>query len=271
MAIKIIGLMLTWNNLEFFRYSVHQARSFCDELIVVEGCHSQQYPKHSTDGTCEYIDSIRDLPKLRVMDFVLKGRYDSVQRKMRSDFPKTSKFYEKDNWVFHWDDDCFFMEEELPKVRVTMETTTYDSISYGTRNFIYNFRFNTRGSESLDSYRIIDNMYLTGINKPYYKSRRRFPFYHIDGVTLFHYTYVKKPERFNARMLMSIEKGCTVSVGRYKQWMSVKWEKDEDIFKSKTIIKNIRGDEELNIYSGDHPEAVANHPWRHINDIREIK
>ena len=269
---KIIGLMLTWNNLEFFRHSVHQALNFCDELIVVEGCHSQQYPKHSTDGTCEYIDSIRDLPKLKVIDFALKDKYDIVQRTIRSSFPKTSEFYEEGNWVFHWDDDCFFMEEELPKLRAAMETTTYDSISYGTRNFIYNFRFNTMGSESFDTYRIIDNMYLLGINKAYYKNRKRFTFHHIDGVTLFHYNSVKKPERFNARVVMSIEKGVKESVGNYEKWMSVKWEEDEDIFKSRAIIEDIRHcDKELNIYNGNHPKAVANHPWRHINDIREIK
>ena len=271
MPIKIIGLMLTWNNLEFFRHSVHQALSFCDELIVVEGCHSQQYPKRSMDGTCEYIESIRDLPKLRVMDFALKGRYDIVQRKIRSEFPKTSEFYEKGNWVFHWDDDCFFMEEELPKLRTAMEMTECDSGSYVVRNFIYNFRFNTMGSESFDSYRIIDNMYLLGINSPHYKNGKRFPFHHIDGITLFHYNYVKKPERFKARMVMSIEKGTTVSVGNYERWMSVKWEKDEDIFKSRTIIKNIRPyDKELNIYNGNHPEALANHPWKDINDVREL-
>lgn len=268
---KIIGLMLTWNNLEFFKHSVHQALNFCDELIVVEGCHSQQYPKHSTDGTCEYIESIRGLSKLRVMDFALKGRYDIAQRTIRSDVPKTSKFYEKDNWVFHWDDDCFFMEEELPKLRTAMEMTECDSGSYVVRNFIYNFRFNTMGKASFDTYRIVDNMYLSGINNPHYKDGGRFPFHHIDGVTLFHYTHVKKPERFNARMVMSIEKGTTTSVGRYEQWMSVKWDKDEDIFKSRAIVESIRPGEELNIYRGEHPKAVANHSWRHINDIREIK
>ncbi|GAG26172.1 unnamed protein product, partial [marine sediment metagenome] len=61
------------------------------------------------------------------------------------------------------------------------------------------------------------------------------------------------------------------SVGRYEKWMSVEWDKDEDIFKSATIIYGIgtltKG---LNIYNGEHPKFLANHPWRHIDDVRKI-
>lgn len=267
---KIIGLMVTWNNLEFLKCSLPQALNFCDELILVEGCHSQKYPKRSTDGTCEYIETIKAMPKLRVQDFNHKGNYDFVQRTIRSEFPKISEFYKEGNWVFHWDDDCLFMDEELPMLRTAMETTDCDSVSYVVRNFIYNFRFNSIEMGAVDSYRIVDDMYLTGINNAHYKNGRRFSSCHIDGVTLFHYNYVKKPERFKARMVMSIEKGPT-SVGRYEQWMAVKWDKDDDIFKSRAIVEYVRPGEGLNIYSGEHPKAVDDHPWRHIKDVREVK
>jgi len=267
---KIIGLMLTWNNLEFFKRSVHQALGFCDELIVVEGCHSEQYPKWSTDGTHRYIETIRNLPKLRVIDFEFRGRYDTVQRRIRSEFPKTSEFYKQGNWVFHWDDDCFFMEEELPRLRTIMEMTECDSLSYAIRNFIYNFRFNSIEQGLVVVYRIIDDMYLSGVSNVHYKNGRRFISQEVDGVTLFHYNYVKKPERFKARMAMSVEKGTKASVGRHEKWMAVKWDKDEDIFKIKAVVESIRSGKGLNIYDGEHPKAVADHPWRHIKDVREV-
>jgi len=265
---KIIGLMLTWNNLEFFKCSMRQALGFCDELIVVEGCHSQQYPRRSTDGTCEYIETIRNLPKLKMMSFDFKSRYDVVQRAIRLEAPKASEFYEEGNWIFHWDDDCFFMEKELSILKNAMETTEFDSLSYANRNFIYNFRFNST-DRGVDAYRIVNGLRLSGISNACYGNGKRLTSQYIGDVTLFHYNYVKKPKRMKARWVMSAEKGTKASVERYERWMSVKWDKDEDIFKHKAIIEQIRPGNGLHIYNGEHPEAVADHPWRHIKDVRE--
>ena len=270
---KIIGLMLTWNNLEFFKCSLPQALDFCDELILVEGCHSRQYPQRSDDGTVAFIQSIKTRPKLRIMDFGFGGRYDAVQRRIRSEFPKASKFYKSGNWIMHWDDDMFFMEEDLPKLKTAMKTTDCDSLSYFARDFIYNFRFNSIEKGGVDTYRIIDGMQLSGVSNAHYKngSYRRFTVQCINEITLFHYSYVKKPERMNARFVMSIEKGTRESVGKHNLWMSVKWEKDEDIIKSTATMESIRPDEEFGIYYGEHPQAVADHPWRYIKDVRSVK
>jgi len=67
------------------------------------------------------------------------------------------------------------------------------------------------------------------------------------------------------------DRGTGASVGRYEKWMGVEWDKDEDIFKSEAIIESIRPGDGLHIYKGRHPEAVADHPWRHIKDVREVK
>lgn len=268
---RIIGLMLTWNNLEFLRCALGQALGFCDELILVEGCHSQRYPKHSSDGTCAYIETVKTHPKLRIADFDYKGRYDHTQRYIREECPKMSRYYELGNWVFQWDDDFFFMEEDLPKLRTAIETTKCDSVGYSHRNFIYNFRFNSIGKTSPNIYRIVGGMRLSGISNIHYKNGKGFTYHYIDEMTPFHYSYVKKLERLKARFVMSIEKGTKASIGRYEQWMSVKWDKDEDIFKNRATIENIKPGQVLNVYNGEHPKAVADHPWRYIKDVREIK
>ena len=267
---KIIGLMLTWNNLEFFKRSVHQALSFCDELIVVEGCHSRRFPRRSTDGTCEYIETIKDLPKLKVKDFYFKDKYNFVQRAIRTRVPQTSEFYKEGNWIIHWDDDMFFFNSTLPKLKMAMQKAKRDSFRWLEQQFIYNFRFRTTLWDRANCHRIINGFYLGGISEPFYPNGKRFRGEEVDGIELFHYGYVKKPERFEARMRMSIEKGTKASEGRYDRWMGVKWDKDEDIFKSKSIVEEIRPGDGLHIYKGGHPEAVADHPWRHIKDVREV-
>ena len=76
---KIIALMVTWNNLEFFKCSIKQALAFCDEVILVEYCHSMQYPQRSDDGTVEFIQNLKADPKLTIMDFTRGMRYDYIQ------------------------------------------------------------------------------------------------------------------------------------------------------------------------------------------------
>jgi len=268
---KIIGLMMTWNNIEFFRYSVKQALNFCDELILVEGCHSMKYPKHSTDGTCEYIETIKESPKLVIRDFERGDRYDRVQLRIRQNFPKESALYRPGNWIIHWDDDIFFFDRDLVRLRTAMETMKQDALVIEARLFIYNFKFNWFWP-FIVCYRIVDGLRLTGISTYCYSSGKKFKKKRIEGAELFHYNHVRKPERFKARMVMSVEKGTKTSVGRFEKWMSITWKKEEDIFKYKNDLEFIG--EQLygfNIYIGAHPEILNNHPWRHIDDIRNLE
>lgn len=267
---KVIGLMVTWNNVEFLKCSIKQALSFCDELILVEGCHSMKYPKHSTDGTCEYIKTIKESPKLVIRDFDCGDRYDKIQLQIRQNFPKESALYKPDNWVVHWDDDFFFFNRDLIQFRAAMETTKHDELIVQMRQFIYNFKFNSC-MPLTHCYRIVDGLRLTGVSTPCYSNGKQFRKEKLKDVELFHYNYVKKPERFRARMVMSVEKGTVASTTAYDRFMSVMWDKDEDIFKSRLVIESIRPGEGLNIYNGEHPEAVSNHPWRYIKDVREVE
>lgn len=269
---KIIGLMLTWNNLEFFKRSVHQALGFCDELIVIEGCHSRQYPKHSTDGTCEYIETIKELPKLRVQNFNFSGRYDKVQRAIRLEAPKVSEFYEKGNWIFHWDDDVFFFRHDLQKMRRIMEQTNYDSLSMQVRHFFYNFRFNIKQNDPGWLFRIVEGAALKGISRHYYSNGMQYSTVQLEGnMVAFHYGHVKRSERMKARWVMSVEKGANISKTRFEKWMGVSWDNDEDIYKSKEVMHKLLDGGEFNVYNGAHPEILDNHPWRYIDDVRKVK
>jgi len=258
-SLKIIGLMLTWNNLEFFRCVVEQALEFCDELILVEGCHSMQYPKHSDDGTVAFIQSIKNRPKLKIMDFIRNNRYDYVQKVIRHTYPKQSHYYMLGNWVFHWDDDLFFMSEDLEKLRAMMQHSREDSLDLLERQFFYNFKFNIHKRMSPVCYRITDRLNLSGVSNAHYRSGRHYSVSRPDDITAFHYSHVKKAERMKRRFVLSAEKGTPGTIEeRFGAWNDFKWDKDEDILKSG----------KFSIYDGEHPEVLDNHPWRYIEDVR---
>lgn len=273
--VKIIGSMFTWNNLEFFKCALKQALEFCDEVILSEGCHSHKYPIRSTDGTCEYIETIKNHPKIRFVEFKerTKPRYDMTMLQMRRDYPKLSPLYKPGNWVLCCDDDLFFFRKDFEKMKMAMQLHTGDQLDFPVRQFFYNFRLNLseKPRGGIFAYRIMDDLRLFGTGSPYYWGGGRFSTRTLPNVTAFHYGHVKKPERMKARWVMSVEKGTEASVGRFEQWMSASWSEDEDIFKSTDIIERIRGYRGgLNIYNGEHPEFLADHPWRYVNDVRAI-
>ena len=266
---KIIGLMLTWNNFEFFRCALKQALDFCDEVLLIEGCHSSSYPKYSTDGTCEHIRSIKH-PKLKVFNVGHRfDRYDKNQRVLREEIPKRSQYWKPGNWLFYLDDDLFFSEQDLVKIKNAIQTTRIPSFTFRVRYFFYNFRFNQLQRGGNFGYKILDDFELRGISYPCYRDGRKFDKFHMNDVTGFHYSYVKKPERMKARWAMSVEKGTKSSASLFDKWMGIKWDKDEDIFQQKEKLYEIRPEGELNIYTGEHPSVLDDHPWRNINDVRE--
>jgi len=266
---KIIGLMLTWNNLEFFRCAVKQALEFCDELILVEGANSIKYPKCSNDGTAEFIQTIKAHPKLRIMDFTRGKRYDYLQRDIRREYPKQSRYYKPGNWVFQWDDDLLFMNDDLRKLRKMMQCCKKDSLNFMCRWFSYNFRFNVFTRMGPVCYRITDGLTLRGVLVAYYKDGRSYSVSYPNSIVAFHYSFVKKMDRLRARLALSAEKGTPGAMDKLNLWESIKWNKDKDIFNDDDI-KKMMGKGELNIYEGAHPEALDSHPWRYIDDVRRL-
>lgn len=267
---KVIGLMLTWNNLEFFKRAFMQALEFCDELILVEGCHSLRYPQRSDDGTMVFIRTIRMCSGLRMMDFMRTERYDYIQRRIREQFPKTSRHYQPGNWVFHWDDDLFFMERDLQRLKDMMRNCKEDSLDLICRNFSYNFKINILKRMSPVCYRITEGLRLRGVSNAHYGDGRHYSVSYPDGITAFHYTYVKRAERMKARFMLSAEKRTPGAMDRFDMWKNIRWTKNIDILDNDKL-KKVMAKGELNIYEGSHPEVLDNHPWRYIDDVREVK
>ena len=270
---KILGLMLTYNNFHFLKHSLKQALDFCDELIVIDGSHLEKHPKHSTDGTCEYLQTI-DNPKLKIIeDFDIKGRNDIVQCKLRETYAKQSSYWEPGNWICQWDDDIAFLNEDLSKIKEIMKKTRRDMIRFKERRFIYNFKFNTFSNE-VGTYhfdRITEGCYYKPTWKLHYKNGKRYTKYKfLKNITYFHYQYVKIPERIMIRLECSFEKGYSNVFERFEKFLSVKWENDEDIYNYKDVIEDFVVDHGFNIYNGTHPEIMEDHVWRHIKDCRKM-
>jgi len=284
---KIIGRILTWNNFEFFKYVLKQALDFCDEVVLVEGCHSRNYPRHSTDGTVEYLKSFHH-PKLKILepdwDELTKKhwQYWMIQCALSNLTIKSFDLWNHDGWIMGWPDDQFYFDEDLKKIRNALKITTGDRVWFTGRRFIYNFRFNileqAHKHATMKISRITPGCFYTPIHHLCYKDGRRYNQVNngerISDISMFHYSNVKKVERMEARYRMTEETPNRYRLGAdwFEKWMSVNWINDEDIFKYRDILASILNSEseDINIYRGKHPEILDDHPWRNIDDVRKI-
>lgn len=181
--------------------------------------------------------------------------------------------------VVPWDDDFFFFNKDLIKLKEILKNTECDRIIFKERRFIYNFRFNTFSSKKGDIHmdRITKGGYIEGKLKKmthpryFYKNGIKYnKILYLDDIVCFHYPFVKQPDRLKARWEISVEKGNKDKRYMIDKYMAVKWTNDLDVLKYKRIIEEINVEKSFNIYNGKHPEILDTHPWRYIKDIRKI-
>lgn len=280
---KIVGLLMTYNNINFFKYAVRQMLDFCDEVVLIEGNHFRQYPKRSNDGTCEYIKTLKH-PKLKIIhDFDrTSDRYDIVQRGLRKKYSEGSKYWQPGNWILQWDDDTFFFNDDLPKIRKILESTDKDTVMFRERRFAFNFRFSILTPKNTLSggirwQRITNGCeYKSGVSHLHYKDGSKYinkvdKRLFVPNIVYHHYPYVRTSSRVKFRYEISVNKGVTSNRHTFKIWKRIRWGKDEDILKQEDNFRKVIGGKgKFEIYNGSHPEVLDNHPWRYINDVREV-
>jgi len=269
---NILGVILTWNNLEFFKCALNQSLSFCDEVIVVDGCHIDGYEKHSTDGTIEFINSMRNHPNLVIIDdFNFTGRNDIVQCKIRSEYAKQSKYWKPGNWIIQWDDDIAFFNKDLKRIKDIMNTTDCDTLFFRESRFAFNFKCNILADINelygVKFQKIKDGCYYTPTWKLHNADGSIYnKWLKLSDIMYFHYPYVKTTHRVKFRWEISKEK----YEGDFED-LGLLWDNFDLIQFNENIFRKIIGGKgKINLYQGHHPEIMNSHPWRYVEDMRKI-
>jgi hypothetical protein len=91
----------------------------------------------------------------------------------------------------------------------------------------------------------------------------------MEGVTCHHYTGVKTVERQEYRALLSAEKGTPTAGDNFRTWKSMPLPKEKCIAYSK-MVPQILGGNDFEVYEGEHPEVLKDHPWKNIKDVRGL-
>lgn len=265
---KLSALMSTYNNLEFFKLAYMQARKACDMVFVTVGPHSNSLNMPEDKETAKWLDSVGQ--EYTVVKPDQDMRYDIFQCSVWHKLVNKSVQFGT-NWFRFWDDDMFFYNEDLNKIRYKIENCSgVDCLGFMERRFIWNFRCMTTDTTGF-FYRVTPGMFLSPISKVHYENGRLYRDSRelITDVECHHYTGVKTKERQAYRARLSAEKGTQDAPQNYARWetLAIPHEATEEY---KRIVPVILGGTCFEIYEGKHPEILDAHPWRNIEDVRKV-
>ena len=284
---KIVGVMPVYEETDWVEYAVKGVIDFVDELIITEGYTGALWHfwrNRSSDGTLEILEKLeKRYDKVKVLKSPWhltkeRGKAWSYNRMV-----KASIYNEPGNWIFIVDADEFYTNEQLGKIRATLEKTDKDVISVHARMFIYNFKYFIPVVHAR-LIRITEGMIFKPSQNPYYKngdSYSRWPDRAADILKsdpMFHYSFVKPPIRMNKRLEMEVQGGrrnpCVLT---WFDEVFMKWSEKtaDEIYRKNIEITGNSGilfagpDLQIQSYNGSHPAVLDNHPLRGIDDVRE--
>lgn len=277
---KTAAIICLWNDQYWAPYALKQASDFCDDVFVVEGCHSQQFPERSTDCTrdiavkaseeCGNVHLL-ELPFTRDENDITSQRYDHYQAAVWNWLLQQVKNQTGAEWFRPWDADMIFVDADLEKIIDHMQKTDAFCLRFNERRFIYNFRFCTEDVTG-NFYKVTKGAYFTPISKLHFADGDLYPNYAevMEDVTVHHFTGVRQIDRMKARFDMSSEKGTPGARQNWRDWRDLKWAHDDDfIAQFEPMAERILGGKNLQVYDGPWPECLEGHPWREIEDVRK--
>ncbi len=262
---KIGGIISVYQEADYLPYALEQAREFCDYIIIAEGCHSDNHPTRSTDGTIEFLE--RQPEEVIYAENVEGWRYDFFQMGIWSML--TDRVVEEGcDWFRYWDVDMFWLNDDLKEIKKKIETTNKDCLIFPERRFIYNWRMNTK-SITGRFYRTTPGMYLTTISNVH-KANGDPYLLDVDMVNAecFHFTGAKKLDRMKFRFDISKEKGTPDIDRLWEEYKNFEWANCDDAESRIPLLEELSGGTDFNFYHGELPEVLRNHPYSRMEDIR---
>ncbi len=286
----IVGIMPVYEEVDWVEWAVEGIIDFVDELIIAEGYQGPAWhfgTCRSQDGTIEIIEKLAKkydkitLTQCQSRRHVLNGKAASHNHALA-----ISKRIKDADWYMICDCDEFYSDRQKITIREALETAAQDAFKVNARYFFYNFKYFIYMHLSR-FFRVTEGMFFRPGQYPFYANSKAYyeespAVLLLEDDPMFHYSLTKRPCCEINRRLMEY---CAVQRNRwvfdwidqvYLQWTP---ERAEEIYELNRKRFNGQGGiffggchdaQRLQIYEGEHPGVLDNHPYRHIEDIRQI-
>jgi glycosyltransferase involved in cell wall biosynthesis len=287
----IVGIMPVYEEADWIEWAIEGIIDFVDELIIAEGYQGPAWhfgTCRSQDGTIEIIERLaRKYDKITLMQcqsrlHVLNGKAATHNHAL-----EISRRIKEADWYMICDADEFYSDRQKEAIKKTLETAKQDAFRVNARFFLYNFDYFIY--MHLGRFiRVTEGMYFMPGQFPFYTDGT--PYYDdenpsgllIEDDPMFHYSLVKRPVCEIKRRVMEY---CAVQrygwvfdwIDQvYLQWTQANAKEIYDLNRRRFngqggfLFDGAGQAQKLQVYEGQHPEVMDNHPYRHIEDIRKI-
>ncbi|MAG44568.1 hypothetical protein CL633_01635 [bacterium] len=289
---KIIGILPVYEEADWIEYAVKNIIDFVDILIIAEGYQGpfwHFWGNRSKDGTLKILDKLVKKYPAKIKKIkcawglhVNRGKCRTHNRALA--LIKKLGFFQQDNWYFLVDSDEFYTKESLKEIKKTIIKTDKDFFYVHDRMFFYNFKYFISATHGR-LFRLTNGLHFKPAQWPCYANGTPYVShpekvgYLLKGEPMFHYCFIRSTRRILKKIQMEFLSGAYKSlVFVWLDEIFLNWteNKAEEIYKKNQKITNIfgilYGGEPLKLekYNDSHPEALDDHPYRHIKDIRKV-
>lgn len=263
-----IGFLQVFNEIGWIKYSIDHAMAFCDKLIIIEGSQFSSFnniSERSNDGTLDIIYERMNHYSDRIELINTIRKFPNYRDNQAANFNLALKKCKIGDYFLPIDADEFYFDDYIKKLKEITEEGKIDYLIGTGPNmaFSFNWRLILNGIEyHRPDILVKKTKKLRFIPTHHPKKHGPNKIFDSSGDCFVHYKWIRPTERLYIRHQTS---------GFYpnmEEWFLNNWNIIELIENKK--IKYYGGYFYLQKYDGPHPEILKEHPWRNINDIRNL-
>ena len=257
-----LGVLPLYNEIDWASFAIDHGMMLCDKILIIEGSQFVAFPdipERSDDGTLDVIsDKQKQYPnKIEVISTVREHKNYRINQ--CANYNASLCYCEIDDYLVLLSGDVYYLNSFIPKINQLMEEGKMDYLSVELLRFVFGFKWTVGTQLSKVILKKIPTLHFRPTSAPVGFGSAEMA---LDGISCHHYTWVKPRTRMRIRMRTSeFYKGML-------EWFDKNWDNIELAegkpfnFVQKSFI--------LRKYDGEHPSVLDDHPWRHIEDIREL-
>lgn len=263
-----VGFLQVYDEVNWIKHSLKMAMKYCDKLVIIEGSQFANFkdiPVQSTDGTLEIIKEwVAEYPKeIELLTTIRKSQ--NYRENQAANFNLALKRCKIGDYFLPFDADDFYFDEYIKNIIEITDDGKIDFLKASGPNFAFSF-----------NWQFIQNEIVYYLPQVLFKKTKKLkfrpthkPINHGENIVLDesgkwlnHYKWVKP----TSRMLLR-HKTSGFFNGMLK-WFNKNWNTIE--LRDNNRVNYYGGYFILKKYDGPHPRVLSDHPWRNIEDVRQL-
>lgn len=246
---KIIAQLNVYNSDLYLKEVLESIYNYVDRIVIIDGSFRKNIrPKYSTDNTREIVKSFYDIDN----KIIYKKVCSKSQTKQRN---RALKYIKNFDWLLIVDDDEIYKKKDMILLREFLSKTVLNCFRIRSFNFVNNYK-DYYITQNMRVWKIEKRMKYVSANSVNTKKKifNEHEAKKIPKIKMFHYSYIRKPNRLDIKIKQTRE---------YQYGNKFPW------YKKNGLI--FRDSWKRKYFKGNHPAIMKYHPYRNMESLYKDK